>query len=183
MRDHPAGDSVPYLQLDGRDGTFKYGEGQDNQIIDLEGKVIAMDMANIKQGWLAVGAGGADWQGLADGDDWGNPPSQDHKDACAVMVWGEVFGDKAKGFRFRGNSKAHNNLVRAIYNEVKDNLGNGKMPLIKFGKATKINVGAGSSVKVDFQVAPKDKWPDAPNPGGTSEKAAEDAAATDEWAS
>ena len=162
----------PYLKLDARDGKFFASEpGADEpQEVNLVGKVLGMDVEMAQQGWLMVSGAGADWKPLAEPDDWvGTPkPGPDYKPAVDVNVISKEF----EGIRsFRGNSKALTSFVASVHSEAGDNLGNGKIATIKIKRLKSIKVGQGSSIDVEFDMAPASKWlkrpedmgrPDAP---------------------
>ncbi len=133
----PTADSIPYLQMDGRDGAFRFGEGQDNQQVDLKDKPLAVNIAGAIQGWLAIGGGGADWQPLEKPDNWGTAPSHDHKPGVAVMVYSEAAFGSDKGYRFRGNSGANNRFIQAIFEKAGAEV-DGKMPLIRITEVKKV---------------------------------------------
>ena len=159
----PSADAVPYLQMDGRDGKFSFGEGQEKATVDLTGAPLFVDVVGAVQGWLAVGAGGADWRPLNGADAWGAAPSHDHKPAVAVMVTSEKAFGSDKAYRFRGNSAAHYRFVQDVYDKtiVEAKKGN-KIPVIRITGTSVRKVGAGSSIDVQFEVGPFDLWADRP---------------------
>ena len=90
-------------------------------------------------------------------DAWGKPPSQDHKPSVAVMVFSESAFGSDKGYRFRGNSGAHNRFCQSVFEKAGAEA-NGKLPLIRITEVRQVKKGAGGTIDVMFDVAPADKW-------------------------
>ena len=155
----------PWARLDARTGLMFISSPEGDKVpVDLKGKALGFDIANAKQGWLAVGTAGADWQDLPDGGGWGNPPSADHKPAVDIDIWcnDPAFGD-AKLRTSRGNSRAFTQLVQEIAKKVGDVQGGAEaskraLPLIRIDAVRIVKVGQGTSVSFDFTLAQIANW-------------------------
>ena len=155
----------PWARLDARTGLMFISSPEGDKLpVDLKGKALGFDIANAKQGWLAVGTAGADWQDLPDGGGWGNPPSADHKPAVDIDIWcnDPAFGD-AKLRTSRGNSRAFTQLVQEIAKKVGDVQGGAEaskraLPLIRIDAVRIVKVGQGTSVSFDFTLAQIANW-------------------------
>ena len=150
-----SGSGKPYINLDARTGMWKLSQPDGAQMIDMQGKTLAMDIANAVQGWLHVSAAGADWRPISDGD-WGVPPTPDHKPGVqmnAVLAGGDVR-------ELRGNSKAIIGFVQSVAQAASDAgaATDGPLPLIRIDKAAVVKIGQGTSVNISFTLAPKEKW-------------------------
>jgi len=175
----------PWARLDARTGLMFISSPEGDKLpVDLKGKALGFDIANAKQGWLAVGTAGADWQDLPDGGGWGNPPSADHKPAVDIDIWcnDPAFGD-AKLRTSRGNSRAFTQLVQEIAKKVGDVQGGAEaskraLPLIRIDAVRIVKVGQGTSVSFDFTLAQIANWvpragvAEAPSAAATVEPAA-----------
>ena len=155
----------PWARLDARTGLMFISSPEGDKLpVDLKGKALGFEIANAKQGWLAVGTAGADWQDLPDGGGWGNPPSADHKPAVDIDIWcnDPAFGD-AKLRTSRGNSRAFTQLVQEIAKKVGDVQGGAEaskraLPLIRIDAVRIVKVGQGTSVSFDFTLAQIANW-------------------------
>lgn len=155
----------PWARLDARTGLMFISSPEGDKLpVDLKGKALGFDIANAKQGWLAVGTAGADWQDLPEGGGWGNPPSADHKPAVDIDIWcnDPAFGD-AKLRTSRGNSRAFTQLVQEIAKKVGDVQGGSEaakraLPLIRIDAVRIVKVGQGTSVSFDFTLAQIANW-------------------------
>lgn len=155
----------PWARLDARTGLMFISSPEGDKLpVDLKGKALGFDIANAKQGWLAVGTAGADWQDLPEGGGWGNPPSADHKPAVDIDIWcnDPAFGD-AKLRTSRGNSRAFTQLVQEIAKKVGDVQGGAEaskraLPLIRIDAVRIVKVGQGTSVSFDFTLAQIANW-------------------------
>lgn len=155
----------PWVRLDARTGLMFISSPEGDKLpVDLKGKALGFDIANAKQGWLAVGTAGADWQDLPEGGGWGNPPSADHKPAVDIDIWcsDPAFGD-AKLRTSRGNSRAFTQLVQEIAKKVGDVQGGSEaakraLPLIRIDAVRIVKVGQGTSVSFDFTLAQIANW-------------------------
>jgi hypothetical protein len=155
----------PWARLDARTGLMFISSPEGDKVpVDLKGKALGFDIANAKQGWLAVGTAGADWQDLPEGGGWGNPPSTDHKPAVDIDIWCKdpAFGD-APLRTSRGNSRAFTQLVQEIAKKVGDVQGGAEaskraLPLIRIDAVRIVKVGQGTSVSFDFTLAQIANW-------------------------
>lgn len=155
----------PWARLDARTGLMFISSPEGDKVpVDLKGKAIGFDIANAKQGWLAVGTAGADWQDLPDNGGWGNPPSAEHKPAVDIDIWcnDPAFGD-AKLRTSRGNSRAFTQLVQEIGKKVSDVAGGAEaakraIPLVRIDAVRIVKVGQGTSVSFDITLAQIANW-------------------------
>lgn len=155
------GDGRPWISLDGQAGCFKLSTpDSDKAVIDAKGLKFGLDLHNATQGWLALGKGLRDWQPLAHEDDWGEPPTPEHRPGIELdlICQNEVFGDEPVRV-FNGASLAVTNFVTAVSDAVNGSLNDtDAIPTIRVKDIKKHTIGKGSSVTVDFDVAPLDKW-------------------------
>lgn len=155
----------PWARLDARTGLMFISSPEGDKLpVDLKGKALGFDIVNAKQGWLAVGTAGADWQDLPDNGGWGNPPSAEHKPAVDIDIWcnDPAFGD-AKLRTSRGNSRAFTQLVQDIANKVADVAGGAEaakraIPLVRIDAVRIVKVGQGTSVSFDITLAQIANW-------------------------
>jgi hypothetical protein len=148
----------PWARLDARTGLLVIsGPDGNKKMIDLSGKVISLNTLNATQGWLKVDASGADWQPVPR-DQWGVPPSPDHKAGVEVELYcnDPAFGDAPVRVA-RGNSKGWTAFVGGVVQQA-GAVPAGTWPTIKVNAVKVIKIGQGSSITVDFAVAPKEKW-------------------------
>lgn len=151
--------SGPWIKLDGQAGVLKISTPDgDDKIIEASGLVVGVDLNNATQGWLALSKGMRDWRPITDADGWGERPSEEHKQGIEVDIIcrDEAFGDEPVRV-LSGNSKAVVNWFAALMSEVGDVEGEA-IPTIKINKLEKKALGKGSTVAVDYKLAPKDKW-------------------------
>jgi len=150
-----SGSGRPYISLDARTGMWKISTANGPEMVDLKGKTMALDVANAVQGWLHVGPSGADWQPIERGQ-WGNAPSADHKPGVALTV---VIENEVR--ELRGNSKALTGFIAAIAREVGSQAAaDGPLPLIRIEGSKVVKIGQGTSVDVQYKLAPAAKWVD-----------------------
>jgi hypothetical protein len=154
--------SGPWARLDARTGIlFISSSDGDKQAVDLKNKVIALDIQNATQGWLAVDAAGADWHPVNGA--WGNPPSENHKPGVDLRIYSATaFGDSPIR-AMRGNSRGFTGFISEVEERVLAALdGNqapaGTWPTIKINAVTVVKAGQGSTISVGFTLAPIDKW-------------------------
>jgi hypothetical protein len=147
----------PWARLDARTGIlFVSSADGEKSAVDMKGKTFGLDIANAKQGWLMVGAAGVDWQEVNGA--WGNPPSADHKPGVDVTIYSKdaSFGDAP--FRSaRGNSRAWTQFVADVAKKA-GLIPAGKLATLRVDAVKTIKVGQGTSVQIDFTLAPKEKW-------------------------
>lgn len=153
------GSGRPYARFDARTGMlFVSSPDGDRTPIDLKGKVLGIDLAQAVQGWLHVAQGATDWRPLTAPDQWGSPPSPDHKPGVEVDLVSKdpAFGD-APTRSCRGNSRAWTGFVADVASKVGE-IPEGKIPVIRIDNVKLVKVGAGTSVNIEFTVAPREKW-------------------------
>jgi hypothetical protein len=121
--------------------------------------VIGVDLKNATQGWLALGVGMRDWHPITPIDGWGERPSEDHKQGIEVnlICHGEAFGDEPVRV-LSGNSKAVTNWMSLLIAEVGDLDEADTIPMIRIENLEKKSLGKGSTVAVNYKLAPRDKW-------------------------
>ena len=151
-----SGGSSSYASLDARTGLWKISSAEGPVMVDLKGKTMALDVANAVQGWLHVGPSVADWQPIERGQ-WGNAPSADHKPGVSLTV--VIDGGEPR--QLRGNSKALTGFIAAIAREVGSQAAaDGPLPLIRIEGSKVVKIGQGTSVDVQYKLAPAAKWVD-----------------------
>ena len=129
--------------------------------VDLVGKTIGIDIANIQMGWLSL-SGGRDWQPWPDN----NPlklenPSDQHKQGCSVSMYStKLFGDSP--VRELSTSQIGMlDFVKNLYDEAEqDTKFKTHIPMVKMGDAPKRKVGKGSTRTPAFEIT---GWADRPD--------------------
>jgi hypothetical protein len=164
----------PWARLDARTGIlFVSSADGEKSPVDMKGKYFGLDIANAKQGWLMVGTAGVDWQEV-DGA-WGNPPSPEHKPGVDVTIYCKdaAFGD-AHFRSARGNSRAWTQFVADVAKKA-GAIPAGKLATLRVDAVKTIKIGQGTSIQIEFTLAPKEKWyaaeeasSPAPEPAATS---------------
>lgn len=148
----------PWARLDARTGMLVISAPDGNKkMVDLSGKVIGLNTLNATQGWLKVDASGADWQPVPR-DQWGVPPSAEHKAGVEVELYcnDPAFGDAPVRVA-RGNSRGWTAFIGGVVQQA-GAIPAGTWPTIKVNAVKVIKIGQGSSITVDFAMAPKEKW-------------------------
>jgi hypothetical protein len=149
----------PWARLDARTGLLVIsGPDGNKKMVDLSGKVLSLNTLNgATQGWLRVDASGADWQPVPR-DQWGVPPSPEHKPGVEVELYcnDPAFGDSPVRVA-RGNSKGWTSFVAGVVQQA-GAVPAGTWPTIKINAVKIVKIGQGSSITVDFAMAPKEKW-------------------------
>ncbi len=156
-----SGSGRPFVRIDGRSGAFALSVPDgDPEIVEMHGKLLDLDLAGVSQGWLCFSTGGADWVALETLDDWLNPPkpSADHNAGVRIDLmcadWAEP-----KVRELRGSSRAITGFITRIAQAAGD-VPEGKAVRVRITGARVVTIGKGTSVAIDFEIAPRDKWPD-----------------------
>jgi hypothetical protein len=152
------GGGKPWARLDARTGLLVIsGPDGSKKMVDLSGKVLSLNTLSALQGWLRVDASGADWQPVPR-DQWGVPPSPEHKAGVEVELYcnDPAFGDAPVRVA-RGNSKGWTAFIAGVVQQA-GAVPAGTWPTIKVNTVKVIKIGQGTSIQVDFVVAPKEKW-------------------------
>lgn len=147
-----------WARLDARTGMLVLSTPDGSKkMMDLSGKTIALDTLAATQGWLRVDASGADWQPVPR-DQWGVPPSAEHKAGVQADIYcnDSAFGDALIRVA-RGNSKGWCAFVGGVVQQA-GSVPAGTWPTLRINKVNVVKVGQGSSIQVDFTLAPKEKW-------------------------
>ncbi len=158
----PSNAVPPYCRLDGRTGAFALSVPDgDPEIVEMKGKLLDLDIAGAEQGWLRLDANGADWQPLGERDGWaGMPrPSADHNPGIRIDLmcadWAEP-----KVRELRGSSRAITGFIVRVA-QAAGEIPDGKAVRIRLTGARVVKIGKGTSAEIGFEIAPRDKWPDA----------------------
>lgn len=171
-----SGSGRPYVRLDARTGMFKASTlDGDPVLVNMSGEVLDLDIENAQQGWLKVDQQGADFVPLTDRDDWNTTPrpSDEYAPAVSLDVMSEVW-DAPAVRQFRGSSRAVTTFIAGVANAVGE-IPKGKAVRVRIKSVRQIKVGRGTSIDIDFKIAPQDKWPDlAKFDGGGGEPPAQD---------
>ena len=156
-----SGSGRPYVRLDARTGSFKASTPEGSPVlVDMKGKVLDLDLENAKQGWLSVDQQGVNFVPLKNRDDWiGTPqPSKDHAPAVSLDLMSDAFAEP-RVREFRGNSRAVTTFIANVASEAGE-IPAGKAVRVRIKAVRQINVGRGTSIDLEFDLAPQDKWPD-----------------------
>ncbi len=155
------GTGRPFVRIDGRSGGFALSvpDGGDLEIVEMKNRLLDLDIANAEQGWLKLSADGADWQPLATLDDWdGAPkPSADHAPGVCIDVMSTDWPEPQVR-QLRGSSRAITGFIARIA-EAAGAVPEDKAVRIRLTGARVVKIGKGTSAEIDFDVAPRDKWP------------------------
>tara|TARA_Y100000994_G_scaffold195801_1_gene165397 strand:+ start:7575 stop:8168 length:594 start_codon:yes stop_codon:yes gene_type:complete len=124
-------------------------------------KGMAIDIKNVKFGWLAIDKGFRDWQ------PWPSPSQRTTKPEGSVEYKNgfevEVYVPKHGHATFSSNTMAVGNFIAAVYNRVENEkeFASGKVPVVKVtGSAPIITATGNTTYDIGFVV---DKWIDMPD--------------------
>ena len=156
------GSGKPYCRIDGRSGTFSLSvpDGGDPEIVEMKGRLLDLDLANADQGWLKISKDGTDWLALETLDDWDGTakPSADHAPGVRVDLMCAAWPEPQVR-QLRGSSRAITGFIARIA-EAAGTVPEGKAVRIRLTGARVVNIGKGTSAEINFEIAPRDKWPD-----------------------
>lgn len=129
-------------------------EGGDLEEIEMKGATVVIDIEEIQMGWLKL-EGGRDWVPWPDNDPTlASKPSDSHNQGGLVTFYStKLFGD-APVREFCSSAKGVIRWFEKLYAaaEASENWGKGKVPTIKIGKGTSINMGKGKSRDIAFEI-------------------------------
>ena len=124
-------------------------------------KGMAIDIKNVKFGWLAIDKGFRDWQ------PWPSPSQKTTKPEGSVEYKNgfevEVYVPKHGHATFSSNTMAVGNFIAAVYNKVENEkeFSSGKVPVVKVTGSSPITTATGNTTyDIGFVV---DKWIDMPS--------------------
>jgi len=155
------GTGRPFVRIDGRSGGFALSvpDGGDPEIVEMKGNLVDLDLANAEQGWLKISKDGTDWQALDTIDDWDGTakPSAAHAPGVRVDLMCAAWPEPQVR-QLRGSSRAITGFIARIA-EAAGTVPTGKAVRIRLTGARVVNIGKGTSAEINFEIAPKDKWP------------------------
>ena len=155
------GTGRPFVRIDGRSGGFALSvpDGGDLEIVEMRDKLLDLDLAHAEQGWLRLSTDGADWSPLETLDDWiGTPrPSADHAPGVCIDVM-SIDWPEPQVRQLRGSSRAITGFIARIA-EAAGAVPDGKAVRVRLTGARVVKIGKGTSAEIDFEIAPRDKWP------------------------
>jgi len=124
-------------------------------------KGMAIDIKNVKFGWLAIDKGFRDWQ------PWPSPSQKTTKPEGSVEYKNgfevEVYVPKHGHATFSSNTMAVGNFIAAVYNKVENEkeFASAKVPVVKVTGSAPITTATGNTTyDIGFVV---DKWIEMPN--------------------
>ena len=124
-------------------------------------KGMAIDIKNVKFGWLAIDKGFRDWQ------PWPSPSQRTTKPEGSVEYKNgfevEVYVPKHGHATFSSNTMAVGNFIAAVYNKVENEkeFSSDKVPVVKVTGSSPITTATGNTTyDIGFVV---DKWIDMPS--------------------
>ena len=124
-------------------------------------KGMAIDIKNVKFGWLAIDKGFRDWQ------PWPSPSQKTTKPEGSVEYKNgfevEVYVPKHGHATFSSNTMAVGNFIAAVYNKVENEkeFSSDKVPVVKVTGSSPITTATGNTTyDIGFVV---DKWIDMPS--------------------
>ena len=155
------GTGRPFVRIDGRSGGFALSvpDGGDLEIVEMKSRLLDLDLAGASQGWLRLSTEGADWVALETLDDWaGTPkPSADHNAGVRVeLMCGDWSAPQVR--ELRGSSRAIIGFIVRIA-EAAGDIPDGKAVRVRLTGARVVKIGKGTSAEINFEIAPRDKWP------------------------
>ncbi len=155
------GTGRPFVRIDGRSGNFLLSvpDGGDPEIVEMKNRLLDLDLAGAEQGWLRLSTEGADWVALDTIDDWDNPPqpSADHAPGVCIDLMCADWPDP-KVRQLRGSSRAITRFIAGVA-EAAGDVPDGKAVRIRLNGARVRKFGKGSSAEINFDIAPRDRWP------------------------
>ena len=155
------GTGRPFVRIDGRSGGFALSapDGGDLEIVEMKNRLLDLDLAGASQGWLRLSTEGADWVALETLDDWaGTPrPSADHAPGVCIDVM-SIDWPEPQVRQLRGSSRAITGFIARIA-EAAGAVPDGKAVRVRLTGARVVKIGKGTSAEINFEIAPRDKWP------------------------
>lgn len=162
-------DTVPqasggaYVRLNASAGAFSISVGEgETAVVDLSGKIIALDLKHARQGWLHVGTAGVNWVDLKEPDVWEDRPSKEHKPGADLGFYSDSFPADPKTRDFRTNSQAGLVFVRHAIETLgigdTNELPEESIPTFKIEKIVKRKAGSQITTDITLKAAPRDKW-------------------------
>jgi hypothetical protein len=157
-----SGTGRPFVRINGTTGNFalSVADGGEPENIDMTGRVLDLDLTGAEQGHLSVSKDGSDWLPIGARDAWKATPSPSPDHSPGVMLdlmcadWPEP-----KVRELRASSRAVTGFIARVALAAGD-IPAGKAVRIRLTGAKAVRFGKGSSVNIDFELAPRDKWPD-----------------------
>ncbi len=169
--------SGAYIRVNLPQNRWTVNKGGDPEVIDMA-KGIAIDIANVKFGWLKIAVGTRDWQ------EWPSPsqplPKPTETDAEGKPAYKQGFdvdcwmadGTKAQ---FSNNSYGTGQFIAKLYNQAENapEFAQGMVPVVSVTTSTPVVVGKGTSYDLGFAIAkwiakPADSTPPKPEPVPTA---------------
>jgi hypothetical protein len=152
-----------YVRANLPQNRWTVNKGGDPEVIDMA-KGIAIDIANVKFGWLKIAVGTRDWQ------EWPSPsqpaPKPTETDADGKPAYKQGFdvdcwmadGTKA---HFSNNSYGTGQFIAKLYNQAENapEFAQGMVPVVSVTTSTPVVVGKGTSYDLGFTIS---KWIDKP---------------------
>jgi len=141
------------------------GDNGDEQVDMARG--LAIDVANVKMGWLLIDIGRRDWQPFPSLTERTAKPSDEYKQGFELNCW---LNDGRSG-TFSGNSYGQGQFVAKLYNEAEKcpEFTQGMVPIVQVTSSTPVAVGKGTSYDLGFTIA---KWISRPAADAPAEVAA-----------
>jgi len=169
--------SGAYIRVNLPQNRWTVNKGGDPEVIDMA-KGIAIDIANVKFGWLKIAVGMRDWQ------EWPSPSRATQKptetDAEGKPAYKQGFdvdcwmsdGTKAQ---FSNNSYGTGQFIAKLYNQAENapEFAQGMVPVVSVTTSTPVVVGKGTSYDLGFAISkwiakPADSTPPKPEPVPTA---------------
>jgi hypothetical protein len=165
--------SGAYIRVNLPQNRWTVNKGGDPEAIDMV-RGIAIDIANVKFGWLKIAVGMRDWQ------EWPSPsqplPKPTETDSEGKPAYKQGFdvdcwmsdGTKAQ---FSNNSYGTGQFIAKLYNQAESapEFAQGMVPVVSVTTSTPVVVGKGTSYDLGFAIVkwiakPADSTPPKPEP-------------------
>lgn len=148
-----------YIRVNLPQNRWTLSDGGDPKTLDMTAG-IAIDIANVKFGWLKIAVGARDWQ------EWPSPsqatPKPQELDVDGKPAYKQGFdvncwtGDGTQA-QFSNNSYGTGQFIAKLYNEAEKHpeFTQGMVPVVSVSSSTPVVVGKGTSYDLGFTIV---KW-------------------------
>lgn len=155
-----------YIRVNLPQNRWTLSDGGDPKELNMI-KGLAIDIANVKFGWLKIAIGQRDWQ------EWPSPsqptPKPQETDADGKLAYKQGFdvncwSSDGIAAQFSNNSYGTGQFIAKLYNEAEKHpeFTQGLVPVVSVTSSTPVVVGKGTSYDLGFMIA---KWIPKPTEG------------------
>lgn len=162
-----------YIRVNLPQNRWTLSDGGDPKTLDMV-KGLAIDIANVKFGWLKIAIGQRDWQ------EWPSPsqstPKPQEMDVDGKPAYKQGFdvncwSSEGTAAQFSNNSYGTGQFIAKLYNEAEKHpeFTQGMIPVVSVTSSTPVVVGKGTSYDLGFTIT---KWINKPADGAAPAPAA-----------